>query len=60
MKTSKTARFLVLAAMSVGVLWALPSCVMDTVISVGGVAFLDAFLSPLVGDSCTLFNQAGC
>ena len=60
MKTSKTARFLVLAAMSVGALWAVPSCVVDTVRTLGGVAFMDVFVSPLVGDTCTLLNQTGC
>jgi hypothetical protein len=33
---------------------------MDTVRTLGGVAFLDVFVSPRLGDTCTLLNQTGC
>ena len=56
----RRAKFILLAATSVGVVYQLSSCVAQTLIQLAGVTFLDFFISPLIGDDCTLLNQTGC
>jgi len=56
----RRAKIILLAATSVGVVYQLSSCVTQTLIQLAGVTFLDFFMSPLVGDNCTLFNKTGC
>lgn len=56
----RTLRIVFLSALCAGSAFQLASCIADTVFQVAGVALLDLFLSPLVGDECTLFNPAGC
>ena len=41
-------------------LFQLSGCIGDLLFRIAGVAVLDAFVSPLVGDNCTLINQSGC
>lgn len=38
----------------------LGGCIGDLLFRIAGVAILDTFVSPLVGDNCTLLNQSGC
>ena len=60
MISPRKAKFVVLAAVAAGTVFQLGNCVSQSIIQIAGVALLDLFLSPLVGDTCTLWNQSGC
>lgn len=61
MRANRAARLALLAALAMGfVFGGFGACIKDNLIQLVGVAALDAFVSPLVGDNCTLWNRSGC
>ena len=54
------AKFIVLAAVAAGTVFQLGNCLSQGIIQIAGVALLDLFLSPLIGDTCTLWDKSGC
>ena len=55
----RKAKFILLAAVAVGTVFQLGSCLSQGLIQIAGVALLDLFLSPLVGDTYTLWDRIG-
>lgn len=51
---------LVLIGMLTMPMFQLGGCIGDLLIRLAGVAFLDVFVGPLVGDECSIINQAAC
>ena len=56
----RKAKLILLVALTVGTIYQAGSCVSQSILKVAGVALLDIFLSPLVGDNCTLLDRSGC
>ena len=54
------AKTVLLCVLTMGTIFQLGSCITDLVLSVGGVAFFDIFLGPLLGDTCTILDRSGC
>ena len=56
----RRAKLILLVALSVGTVYQAGSCISQGFLKVAGVGLLDMFLSPLVGDTCTLLDRSGC
>jgi hypothetical protein len=54
------AKTALLAVLTVGTVFQLGSCILDAVLSIGGVAFFDIFLGPILGDNCSILDQSVC
>ena len=54
------AKTVLLCVLTMGTIFQLGSCITDLVLSVGGVAFFDIFLGPLLGDTCTILDRSTC
>jgi len=55
----RRAKLILLVALSVGTVYQAGSCISQGLLKVGGVAVLDLFLSPLIGDPYTLWDRIG-
>ncbi len=60
LKSKRIAKAALLAVLTVGTVFQLGSCILDAVLSVGGVAFFDIFLGPILGDTCTIIDRSTC
>ena len=56
----RKAMMIVLAAGAVGTVYQIGGCIGQTILQLAGVALLDIFVSPLLGDTCTWLDQSGC
>ena len=54
------AKTVLLCVLTMGTIFQLGSCITDLALSVGGVAFFDIFLGPLLGDTCTSIDRSTC
>lgn len=60
LKSTLMAKSVLLCVLTMGTIFQAGSCITDAIVSVAGVAFFDIFLGPLLGDTCTIINRAGC
>ena len=60
LKSTRMAKIVLLGVLTMGTVFQLGSCITDLVVSVGGVAFFDIFLGPLLGDTCTIIDRSTC
>lgn len=58
--SSRKAKFTLLAFLLAGTVFQIGSCITQNLMHLAGVAALDIFLGPLLGDQCTILNQAAC
>ena len=60
LKSKRMAKIVLLGVLTMGTVFQLGSCITDTLLSLGGVAFFDIFLGPLLGDTCTIIDRSTC
>ncbi len=60
LNSKRIAKAALLAVLTVGTVFQLGACIADAVLSVGGVAFFDIFLGPILGDNCSILDRSVC
>ena len=58
--SSRRAKLTLLAFVLAGTVFQIGSCITQNLFHLAGVAALDIFLGPLLGDPCTILNPSAC